>query len=96
MILEEFDREKYEHTIREDGREEGREIGQERVNRLNQILIEQNRIEDLKRSTCDSEYQKTLFKEFDIDKYERTIWTDGFEEGRKEGRELESFESFHL
>ncbi|MBD5508257.1 MAG: hypothetical protein HDR05_09485 [Lachnospiraceae bacterium] len=58
MILEEFDREKYERTIREDGIE--------RVNSLNQILIEQNRIEDLKRSTCDPEYQKTLFKEFDI------------------------------
>lgn len=40
--------------------------GRELANRLAQILVEQNRIEDLKRSTCDSEYQKTLFKEFDI------------------------------
>lgn len=70
MILEEFDREKYERTIREDGFEEGREEGRvegiERTNRLNQILFEQGRIEDLKRSACDSKYQETLFKEFDI------------------------------
>lgn len=30
MILEEFDRDKYERTIREDGREEGREDCKER------------------------------------------------------------------
>ena len=74
MILEEFDREKYERTIREDGREEGREGGREegraegieRANRLNQILIEQDRMEDLKRSVQDSKYQEALFEEFDI------------------------------
>ena len=54
MILEEFDREKYERTIRADGREEGIEIGQARVNRLAQILVEQDRMEDLKRSFRDS------------------------------------------
>lgn len=62
MILEEFDREKYERTIREDGLE----IGQERVNCLARILIEQDRMEDLKRSFQDSKYQEALFKEFDI------------------------------
>lgn len=62
MILEEFNREKYERTIREDGLE----IGQERVNCLARILIEQDRMEDLIRSFQDSKYQEALFKEFDI------------------------------
>lgn len=66
MLLEEFDAEKYERTIREDGREEGLVAGIDRANRLNQILIEQDRIEDLKRSTRDLRYQETLFREFNI------------------------------
>ena len=40
--------------------------GIERANRLNQILIEQDRMEDLKRSVQDSKYQEALFEEFDI------------------------------
>ena len=70
MILEEFDREKYERTIRadgfEDGREEGIEIGQERLRRLTKALIEQKRLEDLERSTYDSEYLEKLYREFHI------------------------------
>lgn len=66
MILEEFNREKYERTIREDGREEGIEIGQERLRRLTKALIEQKRLEDLERSTYDSEYLEKLYREFHI------------------------------
>ncbi len=66
MILEEFDQEKYERTIREDGREEGIVIGEERANRLAKALIEQNRITDLERSTIDPEYRESLYREFHI------------------------------
>lgn len=63
-VLEEFDIDKYERTIWEDGFEEGREEGRKLANRLTQILIEQNRIEDLKRFTYDLEYRKALYREF--------------------------------
>ena len=60
MLLEEFDAEKYEKTIREEGREEGKQ----RANKLTLILIEQNRLEDLARAAEDAEFQNELFKEF--------------------------------
>lgn len=62
MILEEFDRDKYERTIRSEGREEG----EERANKLIRALLEQNRIEDLERSTRDPQYRENLYKEFHI------------------------------
>ena len=48
------------------GRAEGRAEGLARVNRLAQILVEQGRMEDLKRSFRDTKYQEALFKEFNI------------------------------
>lgn len=62
MLLEEFDVDKYERTIRMEGIEQGID----RVNRLNHILLEQGRAEDLKRSLEDSEYQKKLFRELGL------------------------------
>lgn len=62
MILEEFDKDKYERTIRSEGREEG----EERANKLIIALLEQNRIEDLKRSTRDPQYREDLYREFHI------------------------------
>lgn len=53
--------------IRKDGIDEGikRGIGQgiDQVNRLIEVLIEAGRIDDLKRSASDAEYQKKLMKE---------------------------------
>ena len=49
-----------------EGRAEGRAEGLARANRLAQILVEQGRMEDLKRSFRDTKYQETLFKEFGI------------------------------
>ena len=70
MLLEEFDVDKYERSIRAEGKEEGIEIGiqrgMERTNKLTCILIEQKRMEDLKRSVQDVEYQEKLFREFDL------------------------------
>lgn len=62
MLLEEFDVKKYERTIREEGREEGIVL----INKLNSILIEQNRIEDLKRAAEDPAYQEKLIKELGL------------------------------
>lgn len=66
MILEEFDKDKYERTIREDGFEDGLVEGIERTIRLYQILTDQNRLGDLARFNRDPEYRETLFQEFDI------------------------------
>ena len=49
-----------------DMKEEGRREGKQEVNRLNQLLAEQNRTDDIIRSAQDEEYQKKLFAEFQI------------------------------
>ena len=44
----------------------GIEQGMEKVNKLINLLIEANRLDDLKRSTTDPEYQAQLLKEFNL------------------------------
>lgn len=74
MLLEEFDADKYERTIRmegikqgiQQGEEQGMQRGISRANRLTQLLLEQNRTEDLKRALEDSGYQDMLFREYDL------------------------------
>ena len=63
MLLEEFDAEKYERTIRGEGREEG-EI---KVNRLGILLTEAGRSNDFLKSLSDRELQKRLFIEFGLE-----------------------------
>ncbi|MDD6812186.1 MAG: hypothetical protein PUD93_10020 [Lachnospiraceae bacterium] len=67
MILEEFDVEKYERTIKREGYEDGLQEGREQMNQLTIILLEQNRTADLLRAAKDKEYQKQLLREFDFD-----------------------------
>lgn len=62
MLLEEFDVDKYERTIKAEGREEGRE----QILALTRKLLEQNRLDDLKRLAGDSAYREQLFREFDL------------------------------
>lgn len=50
----------------ERGKKKGEERGEQRVNRLIQILMEKNRFDDIQRSIWDSEYQKKLFAEFQL------------------------------
>lgn len=74
MLLEEFDVDKYERSLKNEGIEIGIQRGTkigiqqgtERINQLNCFLLEQNRITDLKRATQDAEYQEQLFREFDL------------------------------
>lgn len=58
MLLEEFDVDKYERTIKAEGREEGKEEGREEILELTRKLIEQNRMDDLKRLAEDSAYRE--------------------------------------
>lgn len=64
MLLEEFDVDKYERTIKAEGREEGIGEGREQILALTRKLLEQNRLDDLKRLAEDSEYSKQLIREF--------------------------------
>ena len=75
MLLEEFDAEKYERTIRGEGREEGLEEGMKKgmkkgevkVNRLGILLTEAGRSNDFLKSLSDREFQKKLFVEFGLE-----------------------------
>ncbi len=51
---------------RETGREEGERIGENRINKLNFLLLQNKRYDDLERSTKDYEFQKQLMKEYGI------------------------------
>lgn len=46
--------------------EEGRMEGENRVNELNSLLLQNKRYEDLERSTKDNEFQKQLMREYGI------------------------------
>ena len=77
MLLEEFDAEKYERSMKREGYEAGHADGHasglqegqklmDRRNRLTILLLEQNRTEDLLRAAQDKEYQEKLFKEYEV------------------------------
>ena len=63
MLLEEFDAEKYERTIRSEGREEG----EVKVNRLGILLTEAGRSNEFLKALSDRELQKKLFVEFGLE-----------------------------
>lgn len=50
----------------EKGKKDGKEEGIGRVNRLNRLLAEQNRTDDIIKAACDKKYQEKLFKEFHL------------------------------
>ena len=71
MLSVEFTEEEKKELFIEDGFEQGREKGREeerkRLNRLNDLLMEAGRVEDLKKSWKDSAYQQQLLEEFGLD-----------------------------
>ena len=73
MYLTEWDEEAYRTVLKqeswEDGRAEGKAEERNDVNELNQCLLRDNRIDDLKRSTTDTEYQNSLMAEYGIGAY---------------------------
>lgn len=58
----EYDEVKHMRQVREEGFDEARDI----INRLNQLLAEQHRTEDIIKAAADAEYQRTLLKEFGL------------------------------
>jgi hypothetical protein len=58
----------WDQTARErEAREKGREEERDRINLLISLLIRDNRIDELQRSTADPELQKQLLGEYHID-----------------------------
>ena len=66
MLLTEFDEERYERTIRQDALEDGIEKGENRLNKLNKILLGEGRTEDILKAMDDKEYRRQLMKEFGL------------------------------
>lgn len=62
MFLEDYDEELHLRTLRREGYEDG----MEQLNRLVKHLLADNRMDDLKRSLDDSDFQKALLKEYDL------------------------------
>lgn len=56
----------HDYDIKEEGRQEGRQEGEQKINRLIQILAQQNRTDDIIKSAHDESYQKQLLKELQI------------------------------
>lgn len=50
----------------ERGEERGEKRGEKRLNLLHKKLLDENRIDDLRRSIEDEKYQKKLYKEYNI------------------------------
>lgn len=51
---------------RREGRREGRKEGYDSINSLHHKLLDDNRLDDLRRSTVDPEYQQLLFREYGL------------------------------
>ena len=48
------------------GREEGREEGESRAAQLMGLLVEQGRLEDIKKASLDQEFRKQLLRELKL------------------------------
>ena len=63
LSIFEYDEEAHHKLLYEEGVEDGMEQGAIRVNKLNSILINLGKIDDLKRATTDKSYQEQLMCE---------------------------------
>lgn len=66
MILTEYNEELHQKTLYNEGFEDGSKTGEERISRLIQLLIQENRLEDIKKISLDPEYRKKLLREFNL------------------------------
>lgn len=71
MFLEEYDKELHEKTLRNEGWTGGRKVGVQKGRnewrKLTQLLLEDNRLDDLRRSTKDKKFEQQLMKEYNIE-----------------------------
>lgn len=56
----------HDFDIKEEGRQKGIQEGEQKINRLIQLLAQQNRTDDIIKSAGDEAYQKQLLEEFQI------------------------------
>ena len=66
MYLTEWDEEAYRTVLKEESREEGKIEERNEINKLIKCLLEDNRIDDLRRSTTDLDFQNRLLVEYGI------------------------------
>ena len=70
MCLTEYNEKEERELLRQEaleiGREEGRTIEAKRMDRLVSELLDQNRVEDLKKATLDPAFKEKLFREFNL------------------------------
>lgn len=64
--LYEYDEEKHIEMERRDAKLEAEKETKEKINQLNLLLAEQNRIEDIMKAAKDSMYQEKLLEEFKL------------------------------
>ena len=79
MSIYEYDEEKHMRQTRAEGYEAGEaagmikgevigiQKGEARLNRLNRLLAEQERTDDIVKAASDPQYQKKLFEEFGME-----------------------------
>lgn len=67
LLLTDFDEKKYRKMLEEEAREEGKEEERRRLTELNKRLFQDQRLEDLRRSLEDEEYQMQLMREYGIE-----------------------------
>ncbi len=71
MILTVYNEKLHNRTLREEGRAEGRaeglRKGRREINNLINRLLEDDRMDDLKRSVNDNAFQEALLKEYGLD-----------------------------
>lgn len=66
MSIFEYNAKLHEDTLRDDAREEGRQEGEDRMSKLTELLISENRLEDLTKAAQDKEYRNKLFLEYNL------------------------------
>lgn len=62
-----YDKLEAQEEGRKEGRKEGREEEKSRINELNRRLLADNRLEDLKRTVLDAEFQQKMLEEYGLD-----------------------------
>ena len=67
MILTVYNEKLHNRTLREEGLKEGRRKERRKINDLINHLLEENRMDDLKRSLKDNAFQEALLKEYGLD-----------------------------
>ncbi len=70
MFLTEYDEKLHMENTFEEGRETGFEQGKQQILLLSQMLLNENRIADLKKAYTDEQYLESLLLEFHLEKPE--------------------------